>query len=357
MTHSAHSRRELIRSLTEQVLDTSKNPSSISTEQALGLAALPSDLALDLMAGARQIAAAFKADATFTCGIVNGKSGRCSEDCSFCAQSRHHDTGVAVYPLLETEALVDKARVLADAGADRYGIVTSGNTVNDRELDRLCEAAQQIIDNTPLKLCASLGQLTPERALRLRQAGFSSYHHNLETAESYFPQICTTHPYGDDVATVRCAVEAGFRVCSGGILGLGESPAQRVELAMTLRDLGVHSVPVNFLNPIAGTRIAGRYQASRRSISPMEALMSLALFRFILPEKDILVAGGREITLGEYQSWVFMAGANGLMIGNYLTTTGRDMADDMAMLHELGLLKKERAGESFRPVQSAGESR
>ena len=308
----------------------------ISEEQALALCALPATATMDMLAAARRVTTAFKAEDTFTCGIVNGKSGRCSEDCAFCAQSRYHDTGVAVYPLLETGALVNRALELADAGADRYGIVTSGNTVNERELDRLCEAAQQIAARTGLKLCASLGQLTPERATRLRQAGFSSYHHNLETAESYFPQICTTHAYADDIATVRHALDAGFRVCSGGILGLGELPAQRVELAMTLRGLDVHSVPVNFLNPIAGTRLADR--VSLLPLPPMEALRALALFRLIMPRKDILVAGGRERTLGQYQSWIFMAGANGMMIGNYLTTTGRNTDDDMTMLRDLGLV-------------------
>ncbi|UZP66735.1 biotin synthase BioB [Desulfovibrio mangrovi] len=304
----------------------------IFADQALALSELPAAFTMDILAAARRVTTAFKTEDTFTCGIVNGKSGRCSENCAFCAQSRHHDTGVAVYPLLETDTLLDRALELAEAGADRYGIVTSGNTVNGQELDRLCEAALQITARTSLKLCASLGQLTPERALQLRQAGFSSYHHNLETAESFFPHICTTHPYADDIATVRHALAAGFRVCSGGILGLGESPAQRVELAMTLRELDVHSVPVNFLNPIAGTRLA-----DRAPLHPMAALRSLALFRLIMPRKDILVAGGREHTLGQYQSWIFMAGANGMMIGNYLTTSGRNMTDDMTMLRDLGL--------------------
>ncbi|MFV0347021.1 MAG: biotin synthase BioB [Halodesulfovibrio sp.] len=318
----------------------------ISEAQALALSALPAAFTMDMLAAARRVTTAFKAEDTFTCGIVNGKSGRCSEDCAFCAQSRYHDTGVAVYPLLETDALVNRALELADAGADRYGIVTSGNTVNERELDRLCEAAHQITARTGLKLCASLGQLTPERAARLRQAGFSSYHHNLETAESYFPQICTTHAYADDIATVRHALDAGFRVCSGGILGLGESPAQRVELAMTLRGLDVHSIPVNFLNPIAGTRLADcASQLSLPPLLPMEALRALALFRLIMPRKDILVAGGRERTLGQYQSWIFMAGANGMMIGNYLTTTGRNTDDDMTMLRDLGLVSSSTAAQ------------
>lgn len=335
MTHPQHSTattaalHDIPYSLAKHVADTG---TGVTEAEALALAGLPASQTMDLIAGARQITTACKQDAAFTCGIVNGKSGRCSENCAFCAQSRHHDTGVPVYPLLETRALVDRALELADAGANRYGIVTSGNTVSEQELDRLCEAAASISARTPLKLCASLGQLTQERALRLCQAGFSSYHHNLETSASFFPSICTTHPYEDDLETVRHALQAGFRVCSGGILGLGESRAQRIELALTLRDLGVHSVPVNFLNPIAGTRLAGQPR-----LGPMEALRSLALFRYILPDRDILVAGGREVTLGEYQSWVFMAGANGLMIGNYLTTTGRGMEDDMNMLQELGL--------------------
>lgn len=304
----------------------------ISKEEAIALMRLPHSATLDIVACGQRIRSAFTAERTFTCGIVNAKSGRCSEDCAFCAQSRFHSTKAPVYPLQSADTLFDRAVLLAQEGANRFGIVTSGHSVGDREIDTLCETARRITTETDLMLCASLGQLTHDRALRLFEAGFSSYHHNLETARSFFPAICTTHEYDEDIATVNHAQAVGFRVCCGGILGLGESMEQRVELAVTLRQLGVPSIPLNFLHPIAGTRLAGE-----TPLAPFEALRAIAIFRYILPRRDIVIAGGREFCLGEYQSWSFMAGANGMMIGNYLTTQGRNMQDDTEMFRIMGI--------------------
>ena len=305
----------------------------LTTDEALELATLPRTSTLDLLTLAGMVRSLCKPDATLTCGIVNARSGRCPENCAFCAQSAHYSTGAPVYPLLDEETLLHRAEILHEAGVRRFGIVTSGTALHGTELDRLCQIAERITREVGIELCGSLGQLTSDRATRLRQAGFTSYHHNLETAASYFSAICSTHAYAEDVETVRVALAAGLRVCCGGILGLGETWRQRVEFAETLQELHVDSIPLNFLNPIPGTPLA-----FRKPLSPAEALRCIALFRLLHPSRDILVCGGRPQTLGTWQSWLFLAGANGLMTGNYLTTTGSTFENDRAMLETLGLL-------------------
>lgn len=225
----------------------------LSPSEALELARLPESATLDILSVAGLARAARKPAAAFTCGIINAKSGRCPENCAFCAQSAHHQTDSPVYPLYDTDTLLRRAEELAANNVDRFGIVTSGTAPSDRDFDALCESALRIGREVKIGLCASLGLLTPERAARLREAGFTSYHHNLETSASHFPSICTTHAYEQDLETVRVARSAGFRVCSCGIFGLGETWEQRIELSQTLTDLGVDSLPLNFLNPIPGT--------------------------------------------------------------------------------------------------------
>ena len=268
----------------------------------------------------------------FTCGIINAKSGRCSEDCAFCAQSRYHSTGTPVYPMLSPEKIYAHACRLAEHGVTRMGIVTSGAGPSERDLDMLCETARTIRDHVDIQLCASLGVLTADMAARLGQAGFESYHHNLETARSHYPAICSTHGYDLRCATVREAKKSGLRVCSGGLFGIGESWEQRIELAATLQELRVDCVPVNYLMPVAGTRMG-----SCQPPAVWEALAIIALFRLMLPSSSIVLCGGRGATLGEWDRLALHAGADGFMVGDYLTEKGSPFQRDMLLLEEWGV--------------------
>lgn len=264
------------------------------------------------------------------CSIINAKSGRCAENCAFCAQSSHHTTDTPIFPLKTKEEIISGARQAAAAGSHCYGIVTSGTRISSgEEFERILAALREIRATTAIEPSASLGLLDDTNARTLAAAGCVTYHHNLETARSFFPQICTTHDYEEDVQTVRIAKAAGMKVCCGGIFGLGESWEQRVELCLTLRELDVDSIPLNFLNPIEGTPLA-----DQRQLTPLDCLRIIALFRIIHPKKRISVCGGREVNLRDFQSWIFMAGASGTMIGNYLTTSGRDSAADIQMFRD-----------------------
>lgn len=264
------------------------------------------------------------------CSIINAKSGRCAENCAFCAQSGHHATETPVFPLKSREEIVAGARQAAAANAHCYGIVSSGTRVRaGEEFERILAALREIRATTTIEPSASLGILDAESARALKEAGCVTYHHNLETARSFFPQICTTHDYEEDVRTVQIAKAAGLKVCCGGIFGLGESLEQRVELCLTLRELDVDSIPLNFLNPIPGTPLE-----DLRQLTPMDCLRIIALFRLVHPTKRISVCGGREPNLRDYQSWIFMAGASGTMVGNYLTTSGRNQEADLQMFRD-----------------------
>lgn len=264
------------------------------------------------------------------CSIINAKSGRCAENCAFCAQSAHHATDAPVFPLKTQEEIVSGARQAEADGSHCYGIVTSGTRVREgKEFDRILASLREIRSTTAIDPSASLGILDEASARALRDAGCVTYHHNLETARSFFPNICTTHDYEEDVQTVRVAKAAGMKVCCGGIFGLGESLEQRVELCLTLAELDVDSIPLNFLNPIPGTPLE-----HQRQLTPMDCLRIIALFRLVHPTKRISVCGGREPNLRDFQSWIFMAGASGTMIGNYLTTSGRNREADLQMFRD-----------------------
>jgi len=285
-----------------------------------------------LLAHATMLRNHFKGRGIDLCAVVNAKSGRCSEDCIFCAQSVYYKTDIQTYPLLDTSDIVKMAKMAKDNGANRFGIVTSGKGItSEKELEKICESIREISKASVLMPCASLGVLSYEQCVCLRDAGLKRYHHNLETASSYFPQICSTHSFDERIRTVKMVKKEGFEVCSGGIFGLGETIDQRIELAFTLRELDVDSVPLNFLNPIAGTPAE-----KNPLLPPLEILKVIALFRFILPDKDIRVCGGREIGLRTLQPLMYLAGANGTMVGNYLTTSGRDPKIDLQEIMDLG---------------------
>ena len=271
------------------------------------------------------------------CAIINAKSGACTEDCAFCAQSARHKTQSPRHDFLDPAEIARAASAMRARGATRFGIVASGLAPTEAEFGKLCEAVS-LVRGAGLAPDVSVGVLSRERLHRLKAAGLSGVHHNQEVARSFFPHICTTHDYEDDVAAVRLALEEGFFVCCGGIFGLGESWAQRAELAATLRELGVQNVPMNFLVPIPGTRLE-----ARPALSPGEALHILALYRLLLPAANLRVCGGRSLVFGPVsggaggQRELFLSAASGIMIGDYLTVAGTPPEADLDLSRELGL--------------------
>ncbi|MFI5332320.1 MAG: biotin synthase BioB [Desulfobaccales bacterium] len=268
------------------------------------------------------------------CVIINAKSGACSEDCAFCSQSARAQSGAPHYPLLSKEKLLDAAQAAAAAGAARFSLVTSGRgVVTSREQKALVEAVAAIREAVPtLRLCGSLGIVDREFLRDLKAAGLFRFHHNLEAAASHFPQICSTHTYAERVATIAAAQAVGLRVCVGGIMGLGESVAQRWELAQALDDLAVDAIPLNFLHPLAGTALS-----ERPLLAPLEALKTVVAFRLRHPQRSIIICGGRQPTLRSLSPLIFAAGADSLMTGDYLTSRGRLPEEDRQMLADLGL--------------------
>ena len=263
--------------------------------------------------------------------IQNARSGACSENCGFCSQSSASHADIDRYPLRSADELVAGARQAAGMGAVKYGIVTSGRAPTGDVVETMCEAARRIrAEGLKLSICVSLGLATDEQLCRLAEAGISRYHHNLETTRRYFPHVCNTHSYDDRVATVRKAKDAGLEVCCGGIIGLGETLEDRVDLALALRELGVDSIPVNFFNPRPGTPLE-----CMPPLTALEALRALAMFRLVNPRTDICAAGGREICLGPLQSLSLFA-ANSIFTGGYLTTPGQGYARDLEMIRALG---------------------
>ncbi len=266
-----------------------------------------------------------------TCAIVNAKSGRCPSDCRFCAQSAHWKTRAPEYPLLSEDELLRAAEAATRAGIDRFSLVTSGVRPSSGELERLARVVERVRREFPgLKLCASLGQLSLPELEMLRAAGLSRYHHNLETAESFYPRICSHQRWRDRYETALRVKEAGLSLCCGGIFGLGESEEQVLELAETLVELSPDSVPVNFLHPIPGTPLE-----RARYLTPLKCLAILVALRLKLPRTQIRVCGGREYNLRELQVFVPLI-CDALMVGNYLTTRGRRLSDDRQMILDLG---------------------
>jgi biotin synthase len=290
------------------------------------------DNLIDLISAADKIRRKFKGKKVKFCSIVNAKSGMCDQDCTFCGQSSYHKARISKYPLLDTEAIVKSAIDAECSDATEFSIVTSGKSISSRkEIEQIKSAIRKIKSETPLESCASLGVLGKDFLGELKDAGLDRYHHNLETSQSFFPQICTTRSYQENIDTIKTAKEAGLITCCGGIFGMGESPQQRIELALILKKLDPDSIPINFLNPVKNTRLE-----NMPLLEPLEALKIIAIFRIVFPKKDIIICGGREVVLRSLQPMMFLAGANGMILGDYLTTKGRSIQDDLGMIKDLG---------------------
>jgi biotin synthase len=318
---------KVINQLEERIL----SGGSIERSEAEQLLNVPDEHAMRLAGAADRIRIRFKGNQFDSCSLINARSGRCSEDCAFCAQSGHHNGDCEVYDLKSGSDILQAARQAKAFGASRFCTVTSGGALSDDEFDSLMESLKKVREEVDINLDASLGFLTDARADRLKAVGVTRYNHNLETSPDYYSQICTTHNFEDRVKTVKTVLNHGFSACAGGIIGMGETPSQRLELAFTCREVGIDCVPVNILNPRAGTPLE-----NAKPLEPMEIIKTISIFRFILPKATIKVAGGREKNLGDFQALALRAGANGMIIGGYLTTTGRQVADDLRMVRQAG---------------------
>lgn len=307
----------------------------IDQNEALHLINTSDQDTLLLLNAANKIRQRFKQNKIRLCSIINAKSGRCSENCSFCAQSAHFQTLADAYPLYSSSDILEKAKLAEEKSqATCFSIVTSGKGMQDEnEIKNICSALDNITQKTKMNRCVSLGILDRATIKKLKAAGLKRIHHNLETADSFFKNICTTHKYSDRIQTLKIAKEEGLELCSGGIFGLGESLAQRVELAFTLKEIGVDSIPLNILHPIEGTPAFTNY----KPMSPFEVLRLIATFRFIFPKQDVGLLGGREYSLRTLQPLLFLAGANVILIGDYLVTKGQTAEKDLQMIKDLGL--------------------
>src|SRR5882672_11028412 len=271
-------------------------------------------------------------DSTDMCSLVNAKSGGCAEDCGFCAQSRYAEADTPMHAMMEPEQMLEHARAAEAAGAHRFCLFTQGQGLSKRDFEKVLAGVRLVAEHTSLKRCASIGHMSPTRAKELADAGVQRVHHNVETAESYYDEVSTTVRYEGRLRTITAVKEAGLETCVGGILNLGESEEQRVEMAFQLAEINPTSVPINLLNPRPGTKFG-----DREFMDPWEAVQWVAIFRLILPEALFRLCGGRVENLGELQQLAVQAGINGVMMGNFLTTLGNEPEADREMFEELGL--------------------
>ncbi len=306
----------------------------ITRSEALELLGVQGDEFEQLMARADRARRRLHGDGVRLCAISNARSGACPERCDFCAQSRHFpDASAPVFPMKSARRIADEARRAEQAGAREFSIVTSGRSLAHHNDVAQVEGAVRLIgQETRMERCASLGELHPDEMARLREAGMMRYHHNVETAPSHHGKIVHSHSYDDEVKVIQDAKGQGLLTCCGGILGMGETPAQRIEMAFALRDLGPDCVPLNFLDPRPGTPLA----ALQNDLTPAECLRIIAIFRLVLPDTPIFVCGGREANLRELQGRIFEAGASGCMVGDYLTTSGQEPDVDQRMIRDAG---------------------
>jgi biotin synthase len=327
-------------------------PSLITREEALELGELEELADIEAL-----IERAWKArvehfgDATDMCSLVNAKSGGCAEDCGFCAQSRYADADTPLHAMMDPDQILEHARAAEAAGAHRFCMVTQGQGLSKRDFEKVLEGAKLVSEHTNLKRCVSIGHMSPTRAKALKEAGIQRVHHNVETAESYYPEVSSTVRYEGRLRTIDAVKEAGLETCVGGILNLGESREQRVEMAFQLAEINPTSVPINLLNPRPGTKFG-----DRDYMEPLEAVKWIAIFRLIMPEALFRLCGGRVENIADLQPLAVKAGINGVMMGNFLTTLGNTPEEDRAMFEELGLnvARQDDNGANPRPDNRSG---
>ena len=308
-------------------------PSLITREEAVQLGELedPKDIEA-LVERAWQARVDHFGDSTDLCSLVNAKSGGCAEDCGFCAQSRYAEADTPLHAMMEPDQILEHAKAAEAAGAHRFCMVTQGQGLSKRDFEKILEGTRLVAEHTNLKRCASIGHMSPDRAKKLKEAGVQRVHHNVETAESYYPEVSTTVRYEGRLRTIEAVKEAGLETCVGGILNLGESREQRVEMAFQLSEINPTSVPINLLNPRPGTKFG-----DRDYMDPWEAVKWIAIFRLIIPSALFRLCGGRVENIAELQPLAVKAGVNGVMMGNFLTTLGNTPEQDIAMFRDLGL--------------------
>ncbi|HEV2968813.1 MAG TPA: biotin synthase BioB [Pirellulales bacterium] len=304
----------------------------LTFDEAISVLRAPDDELLDLMAAAYRVRRRYFGNRVALYFLMNAKSGLCPEDCRYCSQSKVSEAEIPRYNLLSEPKLMDGARVAAERGAKTYCIVISARGPTEREIDAVARIVPKIKAAYTLQICACLGLLTPDQAQRLKACGVDKVNHNLNTSEQFYPEVCSTHTYQDRIETLRAVRGAGMELCSGGILGMGEDDADVVRMAFELRDLEVESIPLNFLNPIDGTPLAG----SNR-LNPRYCLKALAMMRLVNPQSELRIAGGREMHLGNLQALGLYA-ANSIFVGDYLTTQGQTPEADYRMIEELGFV-------------------
>ena len=329
-------------------------PPLISKEEALELGRLEDQAAIEaLVDRAWQLRLERFGDSTDMCSLVNAKSGGCAEDCGFCAQSRYAEADTPMHAMMSPDQILEHARAAEAAGAHRFCMVTQGQGLSKRDFENVVEGAKLVAEHTNLKRCVSIGHISTARARELKEAGIQRVHHNVETARSYYPEVSTTVRYEGRIRTIEAVRDSGLETCVGGILNLGESPEQRVEMAFQLAELQPTSVPINLLNPRSGTKFG-----DRELMDPREVVKWVAIFRLVIPDALFRLCGGRNENLGpgELQQLAVKAGLNGVMMGNFLTTLGSDPEDDRAMFEELGLNVARQAdnGANPRPDNRSG---
>src|SRR3954452_15879229 len=308
-------------------------PPLISAEEALAYGRLTEHAEIEaLVERAWALRQENFGDSTDMCSLVNAKSGGCAEDCGFCAQSRYAEADTVMHAMMEPEQILEHAKAAEAAGAHRFCMVTQGQGLSKRDFQKILEGAELVAEKTNLKRCASIGHMSTERAKSLKDAGIQRVHHNVESARSYYPEVSSTVRYEGRLRTIQAVKEAGLETCVGGILNLGETEEQRVEMAFQLAQINPTSVPINLLNPRPGTKFGDREQ-----MDPWDAVKWIAIFRLIIPGALFRLCGGRVENLGELHSLAVKAGLNGVMMGNFLTTLGAEPAEDRAMFEELGL--------------------